>query len=197
MVADQKEPIAAPRNIARDRAETFYLDRNARCVAVARNVVERHTVGFINAHGHVANRRFYPVGAGADFPQVHQRNGQADDAMAAHMEVADIVKEDHAGDALRIDRRAQQRTDHRIEAARFAGVGRLSPVVSQRTGGPQYALLDASGAVRSFVTPAPGVNLRPFIDKRVGVSGQRGYLTDLQRQHISVQRVTLLDVERR
>lgn len=85
----------------------------------------------------------------------------------------------------------------RIEDARFDGVGRLSPVVSQRTGGPQYALLDASGAVRSFVTPAPGVNLRPFIDRRVGVSGQRGYLTDLQRQHISVQRVTLLDAQRR
>lgn len=81
--------------------------------------------------------------------------------------------------------------------ARFDGVGRLSPVVSQRTGGPQYALLDRSGAVLSFVTPAPGVNLRPFVDKYVGVNGQRGYLTDLKRQHISVQRVSLLDAVRR
>ena len=85
----------------------------------------------------------------------------------------------------------------RIEDARFDGVGRLSPVVSQHTGGPQYALLDDAGAVRSFVTPAPGVNLRPFVDKQVGVNGQRGYLTDLRRQHISVQRVTLLDTQRR
>jgi SH3-like domain-containing protein len=80
---------------------------------------------------------------------------------------------------------------------RFDGVGRLAPVVSQKTGGPQYALVDASNAVITFITPAPGVNLRPYVDKYVGVSGQRGYLTDLQRQHISVQRVTLLDVERR
>ncbi len=80
---------------------------------------------------------------------------------------------------------------------RFDGVGRLSPVVSQKTGGPQYALLDQSGAVLSFVTPAPGINLRQFVDQYVGVNGQRGYLPDLQRQHVSVQRVTVLDVKRR
>ncbi|REK08979.1 MAG: SH3 domain-containing protein [Planctomycetota bacterium] len=80
---------------------------------------------------------------------------------------------------------------------RYDGVGRLSPVVSQQTGGPQYALLDASGEVLSFVTPAPGVNLRPYVDKYIGVSGQRGYLPDQRRQHVSVQRVSLLDVERR
>ena len=80
---------------------------------------------------------------------------------------------------------------------RFDGVGRLAPVVSQRPGAPQFALIDASNTVVSFVTPAPGVNLRPYVDKQVGVNGQRGYRTDLQRQHISVQRVTLVDVERR
>jgi uncharacterized protein YgiM (DUF1202 family) len=80
---------------------------------------------------------------------------------------------------------------------RFDGTGRLSPVVSRRTGGPQYALVDNSGAVLSFVTPAPGVNLRPFVDRQIGVNGQRGYLPDLERQHISVQRVTLLDTQRR
>jgi hypothetical protein len=80
---------------------------------------------------------------------------------------------------------------------RFDGVGRLSPVVSQSTGGPQYALMDDKGAVLSFVTPAPGVNLRPYVDRQIGVNGQRGYLTDLRRQHISVQRITLLDTTRR
>ncbi len=79
--------------------------------------------------------------------------------------------------------------------ARYDGVGRLSPVVSQKPGGPQYALLDSSGGVLSFVTPAPGINLRPFVDKYVGVNGQRGYLPDLQRQHVSAQRVTVLDAQ--
>jgi uncharacterized protein YraI len=81
--------------------------------------------------------------------------------------------------------------------ARYDGVGKLLPVVTQKTGGPQYALFDQTGAVLSFVTPAPGVNLRPFVDKNVGVNGQRGYLPELQRQHVSVQRVTLLDAKRR
>ncbi len=82
---------------------------------------------------------------------------------------------------------------NRTTEGRYDGVGRLSPVVSKKTGGPQYALLDESGQVLSFVTPAPGVNLRPFVDRYVGVTGQRGYLTDLHRQHVSVQRVTLLE----
>jgi uncharacterized protein YgiM (DUF1202 family) len=80
---------------------------------------------------------------------------------------------------------------------RFDGVGRLAPVLANRPGGPQYALLDERGSVRSYVTPAPGVNLRPFVDQNVGVSGQRGYIPDLQKQHVSAQRITLLDTTRR
>ena len=85
----------------------------------------------------------------------------------------------------------------RDDASRFDGIGRLSPVISEKVGGPQFALVDNSNAVISFVTPAPGVNLRLYVDQYVGVNGQRGYLTDLQRQHISVQRVTVLDANRR
>ncbi len=86
--------------------------------------------------------------------------------------------------------------NRRADISNFDGVGRLSPVISDKVGGPQYALVDDANAVISFVTPAPGVNLRPYVDHYVGVNGQRGYLTELQRQHISVQRVTVLDVER-
>ena len=80
---------------------------------------------------------------------------------------------------------------------RFDGVGRLAPVYSQKTGSPQYALVDASNAVLYFVTPAPGVNLRPYVNRYIGVNGQRGYMTDLQRQHVNVQRVTLLEIQHR
>jgi SH3-like domain-containing protein len=85
----------------------------------------------------------------------------------------------------------------RADVAQFDGVGRLSPVISEKVGGPQYALVDNSNAVISFVTPAPGVNLRPYVDHYVGVNGQRGYLSELARQHISVQRVTVLDTVQR
>jgi SH3-like domain-containing protein len=84
-----------------------------------------------------------------------------------------------------------------VDVSRFDGIGRLAPVISQRSGAPQFALVDGSNSVISFVTAAPGVNLRPYVDKHVGVNGQRGYMTDLGRQHINVQRVTVLDVQRR
>lgn len=84
-----------------------------------------------------------------------------------------------------------------VDVSRFDGVGRLAPVISQRSGAPQFALVDGANSVISFVTAAPGVNLRPYVDKHVGVNGQRGYMTDLGRQHINVQRVTVLDVQRR
>src|SRR5262249_41022482 len=84
-----------------------------------------------------------------------------------------------------------------VDVSRFDGVGRLSPVISDKTGGPQFALVDNSNAVVSFLTPAPGVNLRPYVDRYVGVNGQRGYLSELGRQHINVQRISLLEVERR
>ena len=79
----------------------------------------------------------------------------------------------------------------------FDGIGRLEPVVSRRVGAPQYALLDAKGAIACFVTPAPGVNLQSYVNKQVGVVGSRSYVTELQKQHVDVQRITLLDVTRR
>jgi hypothetical protein len=80
---------------------------------------------------------------------------------------------------------------------RYDGVGRIAPVISQRPGAPQYALVDGTNTVVSFLTPAPGVNLRPYVDRQVGVNGQRGFMTDLRREHISVQRVTPMDTVRR
>jgi hypothetical protein len=99
-----------------------------------------------------------------------------------------------------VDRSAVERSPgvagydaRRTDSARFDGVGRLAPVISEKSGGPQFALVDNSNAVISFITPAPGVNLRLYVDHYVGVNGQRGYMTDLQKQHINVQRVTVLD----
>ncbi len=116
---------------------------------------------------------------------------------------ADIQKRHEAlrngsGDGVAPASAAAPESDYRRAAvSQFDGVGRLSPVISEKVGGPQYALVDNANAVISFITPAPGVNLRPYIDHYVGVNGQRGYSTDLQRQHISVQRVTLLETARR
>jgi hypothetical protein len=78
-------------------------------------------------------------------------------------------------------------------ADRFDASGRLINVVSQRPNAPPYAVVNADRVVVAFVTPAPGVNLRPFMGRQVGVSGQRGYIPELNKPHITASRITPLD----
>lgn len=78
-------------------------------------------------------------------------------------------------------------------SATFDGIGRLAPVSSQKAGAPPYALLSASGEIMSYVTPAPGVNLRPYLSQMVGVSGRSNYVPEARRQHISAERVLPLE----
>ena len=74
----------------------------------------------------------------------------------------------------------------------FSGVGRLTPVVSKRSGAPKYALTDVKGKVLMFVSPGLGVDLQPHIGKVVGVSGSRGYMPRLKKNHVNVSQVERL-----
>jgi uncharacterized protein YgiM (DUF1202 family) len=76
---------------------------------------------------------------------------------------------------------------------RYDGVGRLTRVVSRQVGSPSYALVDETGRVGQYVSPAPGVNLRQFVGKQVGISGARGYMPNLDAQHVTAKSVTPLD----
>jgi uncharacterized protein YgiM (DUF1202 family) len=74
-------------------------------------------------------------------------------------------------------------------AGRFDAAGKLLPMQTRRLGGPQYVLVDDRGRPKAFVSPAPGVNLRPYHGCQVGVSGVRGYSTELQGPLVTAQRV--------
>ena len=76
---------------------------------------------------------------------------------------------------------------------RFDGRGRLTRVVSPKKGAPRYALLNESGGVECYVTPAPGVNLRHYEQRIIGVNGARGYVPEQRAQHIMAQHVDLID----
>lgn len=78
-------------------------------------------------------------------------------------------------------------------AGAYDAMGTLRPVVSKRPAAPQYALVDAEGKIVSFVTASPEMNLGPLIGKRVGVSGQRGFMPEYQQQHLTASRVTPVD----
>jgi hypothetical protein len=75
------------------------------------------------------------------------------------------------------------------DGQRFDAVGVLRPVVSKRAGAPQFALLNERGQVVSFVTPTPDINLQPYVGRRIGVNGNRGYIPEFQRTHVTAGRV--------
>lgn len=77
--------------------------------------------------------------------------------------------------------------------------GVLRPVVSKRPGAPKYAVVDDKGRIAALVTPTAKTEprLEKLVGKRVGLNGQRGYLTDLRREHVIAERVTPLDTLRR
>jgi hypothetical protein len=74
----------------------------------------------------------------------------------------------------------------------YDAVGILRPVVSRRPGAPQFALVDEHGQVLTFVTPTPDMNLQPYVGRRVGVVGNRGYIAEFNRTHVTAARVTPL-----
>ena len=81
---------------------------------------------------------------------------------------------------------------------RYDATGLLSQVAPRRDGTPPFVLLDRRGNVVSYVTPAPNINLRPYVDRRIGINGQRGFMPELKKSHITAQRITVIaDAPRR
>jgi hypothetical protein len=78
------------------------------------------------------------------------------------------------------------------EDPRFDGTGRLVVLQKREEKDPQYLLVDANGVTKYFVTAAPGVNLRSYLDRTVGITGSRTQDAALGRPHIVAQRVSAL-----
>lgn len=80
-----------------------------------------------------------------------------------------------------------------VATAKWDAVGLLTTVHSPRPNAPSYVLLGRNHEVVTFVTPAPGVNLRPWIGRQVGVSGQRGFIQELKSPHVTALRAAPVD----
>jgi len=76
---------------------------------------------------------------------------------------------------------------------RYDGVGRLTQVDQSQGSVANFALVDAQGVIKQYVTPAPGVNLRQYVGREVGVQGTLGYMTDARTQHVTAKRVTVVE----
>lgn len=71
----------------------------------------------------------------------------------------------------------------------FDAIGWLMPVHSTRRAAPPFALLDDDGRVICYVQAAPGLNLRRYAKKHVGLFGNQRFITDLRASLITVSRV--------
>jgi uncharacterized protein YraI len=80
-----------------------------------------------------------------------------------------------------------------IDMSKFDGVGRLTPVQSRRPGAPRFALTDAAGNVVTFVTPDAELPLGNYVGHVVGLTGQRGFMPQLGKPHLTARRLTQLD----
>lgn len=80
-----------------------------------------------------------------------------------------------------------------ITEAKYDAVGTLKPVVSRRENAPRFALVDDHGDVVTFVSASPELNLQPFLGQRIGVKGNRGFMPEYRRAHVTASRVTPLE----
>jgi SH3-like domain-containing protein len=76
---------------------------------------------------------------------------------------------------------------------RFDAKGQLIRVPDPKPGGPQYAILDAGGNLRCYVSPAPGVNLRSYVGRQVGINGIRGYMPEQRASHVMARHVSVVE----
>jgi len=67
--------------------------------------------------------------------------------------------------------------------------GWLVQVHAAKRKAPPYAIVDENGKVIEFISPTPGLNLHPYLKKRVGVFGHQSYLSNLRTPHTTVYRV--------
>ncbi len=77
------------------------------------------------------------------------------------------------------------------DSSPFKAKGRLGRFSQRPEGYPPYALVNEQGQIVSFVTPQPGVDLNPYINKQIGVDGTSGvYIKGSQRApHVGVSTV--------
>ena len=75
----------------------------------------------------------------------------------------------------------------------YDGVGRLTVVHAAKLGAPRYALVDDQGEMITYITPAPGMNLRYYLGRRIGITGVRGTTAENNADLLTAKHVTMLD----
>jgi uncharacterized protein YgiM (DUF1202 family) len=94
-----------------------------------------------------------------------------------------------------LDKRAaviDRATEVRKVDYRFDASGRLIAIKDPEDDQPAFALVDERGIVVSYVTPAPGINLRGHVGQTIGVHGLSSQLPGSKDQQVVVKHVRVL-----
>ncbi|MNP02541.1 hypothetical protein D3C76_943960 [compost metagenome] len=145
MFGHEEKPVAAPGDVATHQAMAGHVHQYLPAVAVGRHVADGYGAVFMQGGADLADRGVDLVHARCDQAQVLQRGDQADGAVAAHVQVAGVVEEDHPAGGVGRDRRAVQRAYQYIVAAWFQQAG-AAPVIVQLA--QLVALLGHAAAVQ-------------------------------------------------
>jgi hypothetical protein len=99
--ARDEEPVAAPCDIAGQRADSRYVYGYVTRVAVRCHVHDGDRTVVVQLRGHCAHGRVNVNVARTDATHVRERANHADQAMTAHPEVTHVVEEHDASSRLR------------------------------------------------------------------------------------------------
>ena len=130
MIFDEEKPVAAPGNVAAQRADAGNVDGNGCTIAVAVDVLHRDATVFVEFGVHGTDPgsrrgvcRLYPA-------KMSQSSNHSDGSVAAHEKVANVVEEDHGCGRGWIFRLAQKSAYDDFRASRFADGARTKAVVA-------------------------------------------------------------------
>src|SRR5262245_17532286 len=129
MIVDQEEPVTAPGDVAGYATEPIDIHGDLPGMPETGYVVQSDLAGFVQQRLDSAHRGLDGVLSRADSSKVCERRKQANRAMAAHSEIGGLVKKDDPGRTGRIDRLAEQRTDHCVRASRLVHNSSTQPIV--------------------------------------------------------------------
>ena len=135
VAVDQEEPVTPPSHVPADSAVPRNLDRDLPREAVAEHVFKTDVSALMQGCSDRADGCFQQAPAGLDSPQIGQCDHQPDGPVAAHSQIADIVKKDDAGRGARVPGLAQERAHHDVRSARLIHHRRPEIVVPQPEAG--------------------------------------------------------------
>lgn len=123
VIGAEKEPVAAPGNIARGALAARKREGDGFLGAVAYDILDAHPAIGVEGRADNPDGRVYSMRSGPKLSLVGQRRDEANRPVAAHPQVADIVEENHATDAARRMRLHNKPPHNHLRAARLVDRG--------------------------------------------------------------------------